>query len=938
MNGITLRDITIKTMLPIPETDDGVEIQTKLEQTPRSDGSNNWFFFSVESLADGSWSSHCEGSVLVNNDDQCARDGSSPVNLDQLTQRIPGKRWYQAFSRVGFDYGPTFQGLGQIFANMKSHKAAADVKIATECGSMVDESRYILHPSTIDACLQLIIISINAGRYKEMSWGVVPIRIEEASLWFPTNEEQSRGHAVAWTDELDGRYFNTHTQLKTHSGKIVLNVKNLRCVAYEAAVPQQMQESISRQPYAESVWKPDISSLRASKTENLLPEFRTESSYLAALVELINHKRPLTSVFLLGVPSESVLEGLLKTVPAATAITMVDTRVDLLEHALQISNSRISTSLLTLGSIDWVQFGALPYDIVIVSECDAMRVEETLQPTLKSLVDEDGWIIFSVEKTKAELVREKLTAFNFPGPGLHMQLQDKTIIVSSKTPYLNGSSHENEELLIVSENPQSSSVQILVNYLKECGCDTQLIHVAEFDRSQTKKIIICDMDGTLLYDLDTKTFDAIKDMLTSDIPIVWLTIGVNEGKSIMGSMPQGFLRSIRSEQSSARVTLLDVDQKESLEHVSTFVLKTIKAVPTKDSGADTEFWLHNGTLHINRLVPNQLLNENFNTGLKPAEEAILPYGKTMHGRVVDGELVFEPCGSDEQSALDVDEIEIQVDYCEFQRIDVQQATETPRLIAGKIIRAGKNVETSVIGQTAVAYAPRKWWTIVRIPQNSCTVTSSSQPSQLLATLPELVKALNALQIARAHSSEHVVLLPAPASVTRAFISLCRSLSLKLTLVANSRQDMDSIRNSYSLPSDSIIMARNFDTLEDLLTSARKVTVVAHAFDHISQEVWRKMPPMARFIVNEGAITEAPDSLPFMKGASFLSTSIRSLLRQDNNLVGQLLKQSLAIMTDNNEINMREPQIYDVSSVKAAAGDQREGIVLAYNYKNSSVKV
>ena len=38
---------------------------------------------------------------------------------------------------------------------------------------MPAESRYILHASAIDACLQLILISINAGQHKELDCDAV---------------------------------------------------------------------------------------------------------------------------------------------------------------------------------------------------------------------------------------------------------------------------------------------------------------------------------------------------------------------------------------------------------------------------------------------------------------------------------------------------------------------------------------------------------------------------------------------------------------------------------------------------------------------------------------------------------------------------------------------------------------------------------------------
>jgi len=117
--------------------------------------------------------------------------------------------------------------------------AEAEVRIQNRSDVVQDESRYVIYPATVDVCLQLIIISIHRGKHKEMPWGVVPIRLEEVTLRFPRDGEGegSIGTAVAWTDSCKGRYFNTHTQLMAPSGRVLVDVKSLRYVAYEAAVP-----------------------------------------------------------------------------------------------------------------------------------------------------------------------------------------------------------------------------------------------------------------------------------------------------------------------------------------------------------------------------------------------------------------------------------------------------------------------------------------------------------------------------------------------------------------------------------------------------------------------------------------------------------------------------------------------------------------------------
>lgn len=151
-----------------------------------------------------------------------------------------------------------------------------------------------------------------------------PFNIKELSIWPPTPEVASVGHAVAWTDELDGRYFDTHTKLTTEIGQLVLDVKSLRCVSYEAAVPQDNQAVRDQEPYMETVHKPDITTLTASQSLRVYPAIQSEEDTIAAIVELIRHKKPITSATLLGQVDAKGLQALLSNTLLTTLVTLAD--------------------------------------------------------------------------------------------------------------------------------------------------------------------------------------------------------------------------------------------------------------------------------------------------------------------------------------------------------------------------------------------------------------------------------------------------------------------------------------------------------------------------------------------------------------------------------------------------------------------------------------
>ena len=85
---------------------------------------------------------------------------------------------------------------------------------------MVGESRYVLHPSTIDECLHAVIASIHKGDHKQMPWSVVPLDLEEFNINLPNTEDCGAfGDCLAWTDRaFDRRYSNANTSLRRPSG------------------------------------------------------------------------------------------------------------------------------------------------------------------------------------------------------------------------------------------------------------------------------------------------------------------------------------------------------------------------------------------------------------------------------------------------------------------------------------------------------------------------------------------------------------------------------------------------------------------------------------------------------------------------------------------------------------------------------------------------
>lgn len=949
VEGVTFRDVAIKVALVIPETEDGIEIQLHLNEL--HDGS--WFAFAVESFAEGQWSLHCEGTIAANyNARSSAGEKGHPVDKTKLTQRVPGKRWYDAFNRVGFEYGPSFQPLSNIRTDSKHHYAAADVHVDTKSSLIVGESRYVLHPSTIDGCLQLIIISINSGLHKEMQYGVVPINIEELSMWAPSQEVASVGHAVAWTDELDGRYFNTHTKLTTGTGELVLDVKSLRCVSYEAAVPQDSQAVWKREPYMETVHKPDITTLTTSQAVRAYPSLQSEEDTIATIAELIQHKKPIASAVLLGQFDAKGLQAVLMNTSSTTPVTLADISSEHLESitaGLDLPGN-VSTIVTQNGLFDLGEKVKEHRDLVIVGKNFVeSTTEEQLLSGLEALVSKKGKVIFSIPNADGQDLAGKLHPAGFSGPELVFHLPEVSVFSSTFLgSYQNGYHHAEDmiTLFYLSETSKSPS-SLLSTILQEHGCIVQAKNITQVNNIEPTegKLIIHDADGALLSSLAEKTFETLKALLTLGLPTIWVTSGVNEGKSVAGAMSQGLLRAIRSEYAAAKITLLDADIAESPESVGEAVLSKLRHIATKDSGVDTEFWLHNGIVNVPRVVPNDPLNVECSAPLSPAAEALLPRGKALHGKFVDGKLVFQSQNLGQRGPLAEIDVELQVEYASLDKADLQAHAGGPRVVAGEIIAVGSGLDPSFIGQKAVSYAANSFSTVVRAPISLGASYTDFEGPELVATLPDLTAAVNAVfEVAKVQADEHLLLLPAPTSFLAAVATLKRASGFRLTVIAETEVKRQEVLLKSSLPSDAILLASDMQAIHSLLERTEgdaPNAVISHEFLSLGKEVWRFMPPMSRYVLNDGAVEGSPDTSPFLRGASFLSTGVASLYKRQAHRLGDLLRRTLEYLKEHMDVH--RPTVHDISSLNDLVGFSHNEAsvhesVLHYKYARSSIFV
>ncbi|KAI0879040.1 hypothetical protein GGS24DRAFT_486779 [Hypoxylon argillaceum] len=177
VTGFELRDFCINRPLVIPENDTGVEtfLSLKKRKLGMGSGAGIWHEFTFYSCQDNeTYAEHACGLIEI----QYARLASEVDSGKELAEEVIARQeeWntkkaacidvvespahYDLWKSQGLDFGPIFRGLTSI--HQKDNTVVFETTIPDVRSSMPfnSESDLLIHPATLDACLQTMLVAI----------------------------------------------------------------------------------------------------------------------------------------------------------------------------------------------------------------------------------------------------------------------------------------------------------------------------------------------------------------------------------------------------------------------------------------------------------------------------------------------------------------------------------------------------------------------------------------------------------------------------------------------------------------------------------------------------------------------------------------------------------------------------------------------------------
>ena len=235
-SGYCLENVAARSAIIVDDSAPN-ELVTSLRSLPTagSYGSDSWSF-TISSRSQSSWVLNCEGIVRAG---RTAQTGI-PRPTACLRSLQPSK-WYEAFADVGVTCGPRFQSLSSIVTSTTANLAKARI-LGAEANP---KTAFTMHPSAIDACLQLLMIARIQGLCRNLKSLAIPTLIEELEVSHGTSDMD----ATAWWPDENGA---VGVQC-TANGNMVLRLSGLQVTSID-----EKQEEESTELSARLEWRPDF--------------------------------------------------------------------------------------------------------------------------------------------------------------------------------------------------------------------------------------------------------------------------------------------------------------------------------------------------------------------------------------------------------------------------------------------------------------------------------------------------------------------------------------------------------------------------------------------------------------------------------------------------------------------------------------------------------
>ncbi|KAK4221309.1 putative polyketide synthase [Podospora fimiseda] len=837
IHNYVLRDVSIQKALVIPPGD-GEGIEVLLNLRPSVYGIS-WWDFGVSSIDnENTTKEHMIGTIGFNLMDKRRKSRDMPI----LPQRASGKAWNDALRSVEFDYGPSFQDMNDIRFDGKSYRVTCGTEIKQQVAE--GESRYVLHPASIDSVLQATIVAYYAGRTGALDTGLVPVQVDEVVIWPPTAEACGEAKAFAWIDKRGMRSFESGGQMVGRNGEVVLDIVNLRGVKYDAAVPRGDEGLKIERPFGEMKWEVDFEwVLRNPETVQGLTAKR--------LVELAFFKDLSKKIVMFGKAAEELWQEVKGAFPTATCVLALGDGDEIAEEESGVVRFNFGHDMETHDSFPLVSFS----DVVYIS------MDLALDPSVLRLLVKPGGFVF-VDRASP------LSMTKWHEAGFISFLDNNT---GSPRVYQHPSADTERPTtgdlvqLIYHTNPTLPVTEAIKTALETLDCTITLTSLTDISASQASIgqhiIFLTDLETpsnpVLSPSMSPSNFATIQSITNNASSLLWITPGgLLSGKHPEYAMVQGLARTLQSEQGTfLDFRTLDIDlDTTSAQKIVDSIMHITKSQLFATDDKDKEFCLGNNLLHISRLLPNTPLNHIFSPthALTPIPAPLSP-DLYLSAKACHSSKVIFYHSAPPISPPKPDQVRIRVlssgltkeSVLSITGHDLSTSNSLSLEIGGIITHLGSSVANFNIGDRAIALHLGNFDTVQDVPASLVSKLDEDEDlKDMVGCLSSFVTALYGLEeLARLQKGEKVLVLNGMGTVGMAVVRVAQAKGTKVFVAVNTDDERVFMIERMGVEKDSVYLV-------DEGISGVEADVVfssSGSDEQLAREAWRSIARFGRFL-------------------------------------------------------------------------------------------
>jgi len=204
-----------------------------------------------------SWTLHAEGTIRLGQTDMEAAPDKHvlPEKIkSRCSEVIPGVEHYQAMQERGLQYGPSFQGVEQIWR--QDGEAIGRLRLSKMVANEADG--YNIHPALLDACLQVLaatLSTIDSGITKGDTF--LPVRMERLRFYNRPGTDIPLWSQAILRPGVEGNVdtFEGDVYLLDENGQVKLEVLGLRLQSLNSDKQRTALENVNNWLY-EIRWEP----------------------------------------------------------------------------------------------------------------------------------------------------------------------------------------------------------------------------------------------------------------------------------------------------------------------------------------------------------------------------------------------------------------------------------------------------------------------------------------------------------------------------------------------------------------------------------------------------------------------------------------------------------------------------------------------------------